>query len=96
LAGSSSVLPAEIDFTDDIRRVLENEVRQVEREVGGPLDRSSKKDRIALVAGLKKRGAFAVQRAVPFVADYLGVSRATVYAYLDELRQSRDEDAEPD
>jgi predicted transcriptional regulator YheO len=87
LSGPPTVAPAEVDFTDDITHVLQGLVSQAEREVGRRLDQASKSDRVAIVAALKRRGAFAVQRAVPFVADYLGVSRATVYAYLESIRE---------
>jgi predicted transcriptional regulator YheO len=92
LAGPAGVAPADIDFSDDIRRVLEAEVEQIERTLGRSPDFANKADRMEVVAALKRRGAFAVQRAVPYVAQRLGVSRATIYTYLEEIRQSSDGD----
>lgn len=94
LAGPVGGSPADIDFSDDIKRVLDGELRQAEREVGRPIDLWRKNDRMTVVAALRRRGVFAVQRAVPFVAERLGVSRATIYAYLEDLRRLRSEESD--
>lgn len=87
LAGPVLAMPSAVHFSDDIAEVLRAVIDEEEVAVGHSLDLTRKNDRVRLVAGLKRRGAFAVQRAVPFVADYLDVSRATVYSYLDDLRR---------
>jgi predicted transcriptional regulator YheO len=89
LSGPFSNSPADVAFADDINEVLRAVVAQAERQVGKEARYMGKSDRVAIVAELRRRGAFAVQRAVPFVADYLGVSRATVYAYLEEIRAAQ-------
>ena len=45
----------------------------------------NKGDRLRVVELLKNMDAFSYRRAVPFVATHLGVSRYTVYKYLDEV-----------
>jgi predicted transcriptional regulator YheO len=90
LVGPVLAAPSAVHFTDDITEVLRAVINEEEAAIGVLLDPTRKEDRLRIVAALKRRGAFAVQRAVPFVAEYLNVSRATVYAYLDEIRRQAD------
>jgi predicted transcriptional regulator YheO len=39
---------------------------------------------------LSEKGVFQVKKAVPIIADMLGLSRATVYNYLREAGEDRD------
>lgn len=45
-----------------------------------------KEGRLELVRALEARGAFAIQRSIPLVAERLNVSRYTLYNYLREIR----------
>jgi hypothetical protein len=58
----------------------------VERELGGSLGELSREDKQRAVRLLEERGAFMLRRAVDDVADALGVSRITVYNYLNAMR----------
>ena len=53
--------------------------------IGKPVDALGKTDRLKLVAMMEQKNAFSYRKSVPFVAKRLGVSRYTVYKYLDEL-----------
>ncbi|WP_147917152.1 helix-turn-helix domain-containing protein [Ruania zhangjianzhongii] len=53
---------------------------------GKPVSVMSRKDRIEVLRNLEERGAFHIKRAVDQVAARLGVSRVTVYADLDIVR----------
>ena len=53
--------------------------------LGKPVDALGKADRHKLVAMLEQKNAFSYRKSVPFVSRRLGVSRYTVYKYLDEL-----------
>ena len=52
-----------------------------------PLAQMRKGDRLALVALLKEKGVFHLQRSVPYVAERMGVSKYTIYNYLNELER---------
>lgn len=45
-----------------------------------------KKDNLEIVEFMNKKGVFMVKGALDKVADRLGVSRVTIYNYLDELK----------
>lgn len=55
--------------------------------MGKPVDALSKADRLKIVAMMDQKNAFSYRKSVPFAARRLGVSRYTVYKYLDELAQ---------
>lgn len=53
--------------------------------IGKPIRDMNKADRIRVIEHLKEMDAFSYRRAVPYVATHLGVSRYTIYKYLDEV-----------
>ena len=61
-------------------------IDQVELELGGKLPELSREDKQRAVRLLDERGAFLLRRSVEDVADALGVSRITVYNYLNAIR----------
>lgn len=68
-----------------------------EEEIGRPIGEMSRAEKQRVVRFLDERGAFALRKAVETVADALGVSRFTVYNYLDSSRQDQgaDRDSAP-
>lgn len=66
---------------------LDRLIETVEVELGGPLPHLSREDKQRAVRLLDERGAFILRRAVEDVADALGVSRITVYNYLNAIHR---------
>ncbi|MGA0118077.1 MAG: helix-turn-helix domain-containing protein [Ilumatobacteraceae bacterium] len=66
---------------------LDRLIEQVEKELGSPLPNLSRNDKQVAVKMLDQRGAFILRRAVEDVADAMGVSRITVYNYLNALHR---------
>ena len=64
---------------------------QCAASLGKPLDAFTKADRLKLIALLRARSAFSYRKSVPYVAGRLGVSRYTVYKYLDEVAEAAGE-----
>ena len=58
--------------------------------VGKPAREMNKNDRLRVIEYLKEVDAFSYRRAVPFVASQLGVSRYTIYKYLDEIKENNE------
>ena len=67
----------------DIPRDIERYLASVERDIGGPLADLSREDKQRAVKLLNERGAFQLRKYVEQVAEVLGVSRFTVYNYLN-------------
>ena len=66
---------------------LERLIEQVEKELGARLPDLSRNNKQLAVKLLDQRGAFTLRRAVEDVADAMGVSRITVYNYLNALHR---------
>ena len=70
---------------------LEDIFAECTSAIGKPISAFHKEDRLKLVAMLEQKKAFSFRKSVPFIAKKLGVSRYTIYKYLDELTQPRSE-----
>jgi hypothetical protein len=66
-----------------VHGALDRMVAAVEAELGAPLKDLSRVDKQEAVRMLDERGAFQLRKAVEDVADAMGVSRFTVYNYLN-------------
>jgi hypothetical protein len=66
---------------------LERLIEGVERDFGCRLPQLSREDKQRAIRILDERGAFTLRRAVEDVADAMGVSRITVYNYLNALHR---------
>ena len=66
---------------------LDRLVAAVESELGRPLPELGREDKQRAVRMLDERGAFILRRAVEDVADAMGVSRITVYNYLNAIHR---------
>ena len=62
---------------------LSRMIDDVERELGAPLAGLSREDKQAAVRMLDARGAFLLRKAVEDIANAMGVSRITIYNYLN-------------
>jgi len=75
----------------DLRTALTRMIRQVERELGGRLRDLSREEKQRAIHRLDERGAFALRKSVEDIADAMGVSRMTIYTYLETIPRNTDE-----
>jgi hypothetical protein len=66
---------------------LDRLIDAVEAELGARLPELTREDKQRAVRLLDERGAFILRRAVEDVADAMGVSRITVYNYLNAIHR---------
>ena len=69
----------------DLRDALAQMVAAVEEELGSPLVDLSRSQKQAAVRMLDERGAFLLRKAVESVGEMMGVSRITIYNYLNAI-----------
>ncbi|MFZ5942916.1 MAG: helix-turn-helix transcriptional regulator [Bacillota bacterium] len=74
------------EFFHDVNEAMEEIVHGVLREYHKPKTLLEKEDKVNIVEKLEDKGVFLVKGAVDYVASILGVSRYTIYNYLDEVR----------
>ncbi|TLQ42923.1 helix-turn-helix domain-containing protein [Streptomyces marianii] len=70
---------------------LDHILAAMERRHGMPLSALDRKAKQSVVRTLEARGAFSVRHGVETVASALGVSRFTVYNYLNRENAARSE-----
>jgi hypothetical protein len=70
---------------------LDHILAALERRHGMPLAELDRKEKQSVVRILEARGAFSVRHGVETVASALGVSRFTVYNYLNRENSSKSE-----
>lgn len=68
---------------EELTSALDRLIRTVETELGGNLPDLPRADKQKAVRLLEERGAFSMRKSVETVAKALGVSRFTVYNYLN-------------
>jgi len=71
----------------DLHGALARLIDSVEREMGQQLSEMNREQKQLAIRLLDERGAFTLRRAVEDVADAMGVSRITVYNYLNAIHR---------
>jgi hypothetical protein len=69
----------------DLQGALDRLIRRIERQLGGRLRDLSREDKQRAVRMLDEAGAFTLRRSIEDVADAMGVSRITIYNYLNSI-----------
>jgi predicted transcriptional regulator YheO len=80
-AGAVAAAKPEMDV------LMEDIISDAVRRTGKPLAMMSKLEKISAVRDMQQRGLFIVKGGVEHAAAALGVSRYTIYNYLEALRQ---------
>lgn len=73
--------------TAPLHGALDRLIESVEAELGGRLPELPREHKQRAVRLLEERGAFVLRRAVDDIADRMGVSRITVYNYLNAIER---------
>ena len=74
-------------LTSNIDELLEILMMEAVESTGHTLDTLDKEDKVAVVRYLDNKGAFLIKKSAERVADFLGISRFTVYNYLNEAQE---------
>jgi predicted transcriptional regulator YheO len=56
------------------------------KKVGKPLHHFNRQDKIAIISALEQAEVFRFSQSIEIVMDQLGISRASIYSYLKEIR----------
>lgn len=81
LVSTSTKLEEELYSRQSINQI----VNECVNNIHVPIEKMGKYDRIRVIQMLRERNVFQMQKAVPYVAERLHISRFTVYNYLKEL-----------
>ncbi len=83
-------------FTSNVDELLEILMEEAVNSTGGQLLTLTKEEKVAVVRYLDQKGAFLIKKSAEKVADYLGISRFTVYNYLNQSQEGDAQEKEGD
>jgi len=70
----------------DVLDILDHLIQSTIKETGKLVEQMSKEDKAQVIKYLDEKGTFLVRGSVNWVAKKLGMSRNTVYSYLEQYR----------
>ncbi len=73
-----------------VNELLDDLIEQSVQLVGKPVAMMSKEDKIEAIAYLNKAGAFLITRSGDKVSKYFGISKYTLYSYIDAKNSNQD------
>jgi len=79
-----------INFAGDVSEVMNHLLESALQQAPRPPQLMSREEKVQFVRQLDQKGLFLIKGAVEEVAERLGVSRFTVYTYMDEGRKQED------
>ncbi|RTP06653.1 helix-turn-helix transcriptional regulator [Enterobacter hormaechei] len=89
----SRLMPAQATVAESGESGLEEKMHEIIRACIPPSGQlrvgSTKKDKVEIVRLMQEKGLFIVRGGVEMAARVLGVTRYTVYNYLDEIKKNR-------
>lgn len=72
-------------FVHDVDELAAHLIHQAVQKTGVPVELMHKRHKLEVVRDLKARGMFLLRDAVDMIASTLGVTRFTIYNYLNEI-----------
>lgn len=86
-SGSGSAAKAEPIVTN-VADLLDDLIQQSVELIGKPAALMSKDERVRAIRYLNDTGAFLITKSGPKVCKYFGISKYTLYSYLDEAKDA--------
>ncbi|GKU83048.1 transcriptional regulator [Niallia sp. NCCP-28] len=73
-------------YAKDIGEVFQHIIRSTLDEMGIPIDKMKREDKVSFVKQLDEKGVFLINGAIDQISETLKVTKQTIYNYLDEIR----------
>ncbi len=71
----------------DIVSILDNLIEKIFENTN--IEKLTRKDSLEIIKFMDEKGIFLVKGSIDKVAKYMGVSKVTIYSYLDSIRGKR-------
>ncbi|WP_168119814.1 helix-turn-helix transcriptional regulator [Paenibacillus sp. HB172176] len=75
-------------FVSNVNDLLDTLIQEAQDAIGKPLVHMNKEDKIRFLQTLDLKGAFLIKKSGEKVCAYLGISKYTLYSYLEESKAS--------
>ena len=76
-------------ITHSVTDLLEELIVQSAKIVGKPVELMNKEDKIKAIKFLNESGAFLITKSGQRVCNYFGISKYTLYSYIDESKNTK-------
>lgn len=85
--------PEKTHAYSDVSELMEHMISQAQEEIGKPVIYMKKKDKREFIKYLDDRGFFQIKKSSDRIANYLDISKFTLYSHLEDIRSSEYEDS---
>ncbi len=82
--------PEDEIFVSDVNQLLESIIKKTQENMGKELEQMTREDKINFVRCLNEKGAFLITKSGERVQEYLGISKYTLYSYLDLAKNQKE------
>ncbi|MGD9676630.1 MAG: helix-turn-helix domain-containing protein, partial [Candidatus Bipolaricaulia bacterium] len=73
-------------FDTSVEEMMRTALAEALREIGKQPEKLSKEERLGVIEALDQVGVFLIKNSFAFVGEALGVSRATLYNHVNQVR----------
>lgn len=77
-------------FVSDVSQLLESIIKKTQEKMGKMPELMSRDEKIEFVRQLNDRGVFLITKSGERVQEYLGISKYTLYSYLDLIKNKKE------
>ena len=81
-----------VAITHNVNDLLEELIKQSARLVGKPVAMMNKEDKVRAIGFLNDSGAFLITKSGQRVCNFFGISKYTLYSYIDEAKGEKDKE----
>ncbi len=78
-----------VEIPNSVSDLLDNLIEQSVRLVGKPVAFMTREDKVKAIGFLNESGAFLVTKSGPKVCEFFGISKYTLYSYIDEAKKGK-------
>lgn len=79
-----------VAITHNVNDLLEELIKQSAKLVGKPVALMNKEDKVKAISFLNDSGAFLITKSGQRVCNFFGISKYTLYSYIDEAKGEKD------
>ena len=80
-------------FTTDVNELLDYLLSESIRQVGKSPSQMNKEEKKKVISQLDRKGAMLITKSGPKICQALGISKFTLYNYLEEIHKQQDDQA---
>lgn len=84
---SSSPEPVPTQITNNVADLLDTLIDQSIKQIGKPPKLMDKNEKVQAIRFLNDSGAFLITKSGPRICQIFGISKYTLYSYLDEVKR---------